>query len=130
MTTGLSATQANAYLNSLTRAAAYTAPAAFFIKLHLGDPGSAGTANAAAETTRKAIGAAAASGGSTSNSADILWTSYPAAETVSHVSFWDASTAGVFLGSKALTASKTMAIGNTLTLSAAAVVIAITPIAA
>lgn len=34
-----------------------------FVKLHIGDPGEAGTANAAAETTRKSVTGAAASGG-------------------------------------------------------------------
>ena len=118
MALGLKDTVSNAILNALCRNVSWTQPAAFYVKLHLGDPGTAGTANAATETTRKAATFSAASGGSITTSADISWTSYPAAETVSHVSFWDASTSGTFLGNAALTSSQTLAIGNTLTIVA------------
>ena len=118
MALGLKDTVSNAILNALCRNTAWSQPAAFYVKLHLGDPGTAGSANAATETTRKAATFSAASGGSITTSADISWTSYPAAETVSHVSFWDASTSGNYLGDAALTASQTLAIGNTLTIVA------------
>ena len=42
-----------------------------YIKLHLGDPGEAGTANPAAETTRKAVSFSAASSGSMASSATV-----------------------------------------------------------
>jgi hypothetical protein len=84
-----------------------------YVKLHLGDPGEDGTANAAAETTRKAASFGASSGGTATSDADLTWTSYAAAETVTHISLWDNSTAGNCLGAGALTASKTLAIGDT-----------------
>jgi hypothetical protein len=118
MATGLSSTIANSILNSLCRATSWTAPTAFYVKLHLGDPGASGASNAATETTRKAITFSAASGGAITNSAGVSWTSYPATETVSHVSFWDASSAGNFLGSDALNSSVSAVTGNTLTLAA------------
>lgn len=65
-----------------------------FAKMHVGDPGAAGTSNPAAETTRAAITWAAASGGAASNSATINWTNVSTTETWTHVTVWDASTAG------------------------------------
>lgn len=103
---------------------AFTAPSAWYVKLHTGDPGEAGTANAATETTRKSVTSwAASSGGSKASSAAVSWTSYPAAETITHVSIWDASTSGNCLGSGALTASKTLAIGDTLTINSGSITI-------
>jgi hypothetical protein len=116
MATGLASAIANSILDALCRNVAWTQPPAFWVKLHIGDPGAAGTANAATETTRKQPTISAASGGAITNSGAVQWTSYPAAETVSHVSFWDASTAGTFLGSDALNTSRTLAIGDTLTI--------------
>jgi hypothetical protein len=118
MALGLKDTVSNAILNALCRNVTWTQPAAFYIKLHLGDPGTAGTGSPATETTRKLCTFSAASAGSITTSADISWTSYPAAETVSHVSFWDAVSAGTYLGDASLTASQTLAIGNTLTIVA------------
>ena len=90
-----------------------------YVKLHVGDPGEDGTANAASETTRKVVATwAAASGGSKASSAAVSWTNYPATETVSHVSLWDASTSGNCFGSGALSSSISM-VGpgsNTLTI--------------
>src|ERR1051325_1437969 len=99
MTTGLASATLNSWLNGLCRNVAWTQPAAFWVKLHLGDPGAAGTANAAANTTRKQATFSAASAGAITTSGDLAWTSVPNAETYSHVSFWDASTSGTFLGS-------------------------------
>lgn len=118
MATGLAAAIANSILDALCRSVTWTEPADFYVKLHLGDPGAAGTSNPATETTRKQVVFSAASGGAITNSNAPSWTSYPAAETISHVSFWDAASAGTFLGSDALNASKTPGIGDTLTLAA------------
>lgn len=104
----------NALLDLVFNGTAFTALSTVYVKLHTGAPGEAGTANAATETTRKAMTTGAASGGTTSNDAAITWTSYPAAETVSHISIWDNVSAGNCLLTGALTASKTMAIGDTL----------------
>jgi hypothetical protein len=86
------------------------------VKLHVGDPGEDGTANAAGETTRQSASFGASSSGTATSDADITWTSYSTAETVTHISMWDSATAGNCLGSGALTASKTLAIGDTLTI--------------
>lgn len=92
------------------------AKAARYAKLHTGDPGEAGTSNAAGETTRKSItGAAAASGVFTSVN-DLIWTSVSTTETYTHISIWDASTAGNCLWSGALTASKAVTAGDTFTI--------------
>lgn len=94
-----------------------TANAGFFVKLHLGSPGAAGTSNPAAHTTRVAVTfGSAASAGAISNTAAVSFTSYTANENVTHVSFWDAVTAGNFLGADDLPATKSMQIGDTLTI--------------
>ena len=130
MATGLASGIANSILDSLCRNVTWTAPAGFFVKLHTGDPGSAGTANAAGNTTRVAATCSAASGGGITNSADIAWTNVGTAETYSHVSFWSASTAGTFLGSDDLAVSRTVAVGDNFTILAGSLTLALTPIAA
>lgn len=116
MADGLATATANSILDALVRSQTWSEPAGFFVKLHIGDPGSAGTGNPATETTRKSPTYSAASGGAITNDGAVSWTSYPAAETISWVSFWDAVSAGTFLGKKALTANRTPAIGDTVTL--------------
>lgn len=130
MTVGLAAAVANAFLDALGNAANYTAPTVFYVKLHTGDPGSAGTSNAAANTTRKQASFAAASGGAITTDADLSWTNVPNAETYSHVSFWDHATAGNFLGSDDLATSRTVAVGDNFTIATGDLDLAFTPIAA
>lgn len=113
MAVGIVTTQANALLDAVFRSVAYTDPVAFFMKLHLGDPGSAGTANAAAHTTRVAVTFSAASGGAITNSAAVTFTSMAAAETITHWSGWDASTAGNFIFSDDFAVARLVAIGDT-----------------
>jgi hypothetical protein len=128
MTAGLSAANlANKWLDMLA-GTAFTAPAAFWVALHTGDPGSAGTANASAVTTRQQVTWSAASGGSKSQSTSPTAWSMTATETIAYVSFWDASTAGNFLGSAAVTTSRSVVNGDTITLNT--LTIAFTPIAA
>ena len=115
MTVGLASAQATALLN-LYRATNITAPANVYLKLHTGDPGSAGTANASAVTTRNAITFSAPSSGSMALSS-VGSFSMTTSETISHVSIWDASTSGNFLQSAALTASVPVINGSTLTFS-------------
>lgn len=113
MTVGLSTTHAHAILN-VFRGTTYTAPASVWLRLHTGDPGAAGTANASAETSRRQVTFGAPSAGSSVASA-VSWTGWTAGtETITHVSLWDASTAGNFLISGALAASKTVANGDTI----------------
>jgi hypothetical protein len=86
---------------------------AVYLKLHTGDPGEAGTSNAATETTRKAVTFAAASSGSMTSSATVEWTNVSTTETYSHWSLWDASTSGNCLWSGALASSAAVTAGDT-----------------
>ena len=106
MAEGLSATVANGLLDAVCRAVNYTAPTAVWIKLHTGAPGSAGTSNAATETTRKqATFGTGASGGTIANTVAITWTSISGSQDATHFTAWDASTAGNFLFSGTITAN-------------------------
>lgn len=103
----------NAMLDALCRGVAFDNDEVW-VKLHTGAPGSAGTSNAAANTTRQqATFGSGASTGAISNTAAITWTNVPNAETYTHVSLWSASTSGTFLGSDDLSTSQTMQVGNT-----------------
>jgi hypothetical protein len=129
MVVGISAVNwANAALNVL-RGTTWTG-VSVFVKLHTGDPGSAGaTAAAVGSTTRPAITWSAASGGSMSiTGTNPSWTNGGTSETLSHISLWDASTAGNFLGSAALGSTQAWASANTYTLTSATV--SYSPIAA
>lgn len=130
MTAGLADTTANGFLNALCRATSYSA-AAFYLKLHTGDPGSAGANNAFGDTTRQAVtfGSVAAAG-SISSTADTTWTGLSTGGTLTHVSFWTASTAGTFLGSSSLAANKTVNSGDNFTISSGNATLSFTPIAA
>lgn len=130
MATGIASAMANSMLNALCRNVAWTQPAAFYVKLHTADPGSAGATAAAANTTRQSAAFSASSAGAIQNNADIVWTNVSNSETYSHVSFWDASTAGTFLGSAALTASKAVTAGDTFTIASGSLTLSITPVAA
>lgn len=105
----------NALLDTLRNQS--LAVAAVYIKLHTGDPGEAGTSNAATETTRKAISFSAASSGSMVSSAAVDWTNVSTTETYSHWSAWDNSTAGNCLWTGALNASASVTAGDTFTLT-------------
>jgi hypothetical protein len=113
----------NALLDLVCNGTAFTALSTLYVKLHTGAPGEAGTANAATETTRDSITFGAASGGVATSDSAQQWTSYPAAETVSHISIWDAATSGNCLFTGALAASRTMAIGDTLDIASGAITI-------
>jgi hypothetical protein len=91
---------------------AYSASATF-LKLHLGNPGEAGTGNPAVETTRKAVSFGAASGGSKASTATVEWTNVAATEVYTHWSMWDNSTAGNALWYGALSAAASVTAGDT-----------------
>lgn len=95
----------------------FTAPAAVYAQLFVGDPGEDGTANTATETSRKAVEFGAASGGVISLSNSPTWTNVAGSETFSHVALFDASSAGNCLGSGALASPKAVTAGDTFTLS-------------
>lgn len=119
---------ANKMLDHLRGGTAWTQPAGLYVKLHIGDPGSAGTTSPSAVTTRsQATYAAAASGAIALTGTNPSW-SMTATETITHVSVWDASTSGNFLWSAALSASKSVVNGDTLTLTSLG--FSLTPLAA
>ena len=120
---------ANQWLNMLG-AAAFTAPVGTYVKLHTADPGSAGATAASTVTTRPAVTWAAASAGSKASNNTPSWAAWGGTngEVVTHISVWDASSAGNFLFSAALSASKTVNTGDTLNLTSLSY--ALTPIAA
>lgn len=104
---------ANSFLDAVARAVAYS-EAEFWVKLHIGAPGAAGTSNAAAETTRKqATFGVGATSRAISNTVAVEWLNVSTTETYTHVSFWDASTAGNFLGSDDLSSSAPVTAGDT-----------------
>jgi hypothetical protein len=88
-----------------------------WVKLHVGDPGAAGTANAAVETTRKQATWSAASAAEKTTSADLTWTAVAGSEDYTHVSFWSASSGGSFGGSGTITANAVTS-GDTFTILA------------
>jgi hypothetical protein len=110
MAVGLSAAIANDILDAICKNDALTTlpVAAVWVKLHVGDPGSAGTANAAGNTTRKQVTfGSAASGGAISNTAALTWSTSEVntSEDYTHYSAWSASSAGTFLFSGTVTAN-------------------------
>ena len=131
MATGLAAAIAQSMLNALCRNIAWTQPAGFFLKLHTADPGAAGATAAFGDATRQSVTfSAAASDGTITNSADVNWTNVSAAGTVTHVSFWSAVSAGVFLGSDDLATPRTLAIGDNFTILTGDVDLSLAPVAA
>jgi hypothetical protein len=120
--------EANEILDAWAGRTTYTGNAAVWAKLHLADPGSAGTTSPAASTTRKQVTWAAAASQAVESSADLVWSGgdLTATETITHLSFWTASTAGTFLGSAALNASAAMTAGETLTIAAGSFDVSIT----
>lgn len=121
MTVGIAASQANSLLDTLLGST--------FIQLHTADPGAAGTNAVSSVTTRPASTYAAASAGSKALSAAASWTAWAgSSETITHISFWTAATAGTFKTSMALTTAKPMTPGDTLNLNTATMTLA--PLAA
>lgn len=119
MTAGLSAVNlANKWLNMLA-ATAFTAPAAFWVMPHTGDPGATGANNTITSVTRQQVTWAAAASGSIAASNSPTWSSwaFTSPSTLTHISFWDASTSGNFLGSCPLSAAQVVVTGNNVVLS-------------
>lgn len=132
MTVGVSTVNtANAWLNATrTGGSNITAPATCYVQLHTADPGASGTtAVSVGSTTRNSVTHNAASSGSiTLASMGGTWTNGGTSETITHISVWNASSAGTFFYSVALTASQAWASGNTFTLNS--LTVSISPLAA
>jgi hypothetical protein len=109
MPTSWSATAGNAALDALL--ATYS-----FCKLHIGNPGATGTANPAAETTRKQITWAAAVNGTASNTNLLSWTNVAGTEDYTHFTVWTLVAGGVFGFSGRITALP-VTIGDTFSIA-------------
>ncbi|MEU4590046.1 phage tail fiber protein [Micromonospora aurantiaca (nom. illeg.)] len=132
MATGLSTTNlANAWLSTMRGGGSgtnFTAPAALYAQAHSADPGASGTTGVSTGVaTRQAMAFGAPSGGSMSLSTAPSWTA-TGSDTITHVSIWSATSAGTFYASAALTASRTVANGDTLSL--ATMTFSLSPLAA
>lgn len=124
MATGLSSYSANAFLNALGRNTSF-AVATAYIKLHIGDPGANGTANAATETTRKSALFATASSGSMASTADITWTNIAGSEDATFFTAWDAASSGNFLFSGTITGNAYTA-GDTYVIPSGSLTVSLT----
>lgn len=98
MATGLGSAGANTALDAFV--ALYP-----WVKLHIGDPGAAGTGNPAVETTRKQATFSASASGATTNTGAVTWNAVAASEDYTHFTLWTASSAGTFGGSGLVTAA-------------------------
>jgi hypothetical protein len=118
MALGLSASYANRFLDYIGNATApAAAPTNVYLKLHVGDPGSAGTANPGGNDTRKIVSFGTAASGLMSNDVAITWTGaeVDTSEDYTHWSLWDNLTAGNFVGSGLMTANA-VTIGDEFTI--------------
>lgn len=123
MAVGVSSTLANRWLDYGRGAGAPTAITGVFVQLHTANPGTAGTTAVSSVTTRPSATFGAAAAGVISLSNTPSWATWAGTngEIISHISVWDAASAGNFLWSAALTTSKTMNTGDTLNLTSASV---------
>ena len=124
MATGLSAYLANKFLDAVGNATAYSA-SNVYVKLHIGDPGAAGTANPATETTRKEVTFAAASIGSIASDADVIWTNIAGSQDATYFTAWDNLTTGNFLFSGTVTGNAYTA-GDTYTIASGSLTASLT----
>ena len=134
MAVGLSAVNtANKLLNTIGSTGTTFTAGSLYVALHTdatadAGPGSLGTANPSAVTTRyKCTFGAAGSGSMALASMSGTW-SMTATENIKYITLWDASTAGTFLWSVQLTTPKSVVSGDTLSLTS--LTLAFTPIAA
>lgn len=112
-----------ALLDAVLRNTSYTSPTTVYVSLHTGSPGDADDGaneitTSGSAYSRQSATFAAASAGSISTNAAI---NYSAATsnwgTVSHIGIYDASTGGNLLFHGALTTSKTIETGDTLSIA-------------
>lgn len=115
----------NLLINYLLNTSAVTRPTAWYVQLHMTDPTDTGTAGTqptitAGDYDRKTLGATGmttATTGSNTNPAAVSWTANAAAATYTftHISIWDAVTAGNCLFTGALAVPELVAANGVLT---------------
>ena len=116
--TGFTPYFANKVMDHCIGGASWSPPATVYLKLHIGDPGPDGTAKPSATSTRKAATWSAAANGLIALAADVTWTA-TAKESISHISGWDALTAGNCLFTDELDEAKNLFVGDTFDLPSA-----------
>ena len=124
MAHGISAYLGNSWMDALGNATSFSV-AVPYVKLHVGDPGAAGTANPATETTRKSVSFSAATSGGLTSDADVSWTNIAGSQDATHFTCWDNISAGNFLFSGAITAGAFTA-GDTYTISSGNLTVSLT----
>lgn len=124
MATGISNYLANKWLDALGNNTAFSVTAVY-VKLHVGDPGSAGTANAATETIRRPVSFAASANGVLASDADTTWTNIAGSQDATFFTAWDDVTAGTFLFSGTITGNPYTA-GDTYTITSGALTASLT----
>ena len=124
MATGLSSYLANAFLDAVGNNTSF-AVSTVYVKLHVGDPSSNGTANPATEVTRKSVSFGAASGGSLASDAAVTWTNIAGSEDATYFTAWDNASAGNFLFSGTITANPYTA-GDTFTIASGDLTVSLT----
>jgi hypothetical protein len=129
MALGLSATNfADVAINYFLKATAGTVPAANYVQLHtdVGEPGAVGTANVCTGAvgalrvviTYGAISTVSTTRSITSSGTAPSWVTWDGGPVnIKYISVWSAVTAGNFLFSAQLTATKAITNGDTFTLS-------------
>ena len=130
MAVGLAASIAAELLDALFNSDAYDGPTNIYAKLHVGDPGAAGTGNPAGNTTRQEVTFAAASGGTIANDARRRLDEREHERGLHvHLPVGQTSSAGNFLGSGAVV-SNSVTIGDTYTIAIGDLDVVISPVAA
>lgn len=124
MATGISSYLADQWLDALGNNDTF-AVAAVYVKLHVGDPGAAGTSNAATETTRKEASFSAASSGTLTSDAAVTWTNIAGSQDATHFTAWDNISTGNFLFSGTITANAYTA-GDTFTIASGSLTVSLT----
>ena len=124
MATGISSYMANKWLDAMGNNTSFAVTTAY-IKLHVGDPGANGTANAATETTRKVVSFAASSSGSLASDAAITWTNIAGSQDATYFTAWDSLTTGNFLFSGTITGNPYTA-GDTYTIPSGSLTVSLT----
>ncbi len=124
MATGLSEYLANELLDAVGNNSSF-AVSTVYVKLHVGDPSSTGTANAATETTRKAASFGASAGGILTSDAAVTWTNIAGSQDATFFTAWDAETSGNFLFSGTITANPYTA-GDTFTIASGDLTVSLT----
>lgn len=109
MATSWSPTAGNAALDTLLSTYSW-------VKLHVGQPGAAGTSSPAVETTRQQATWGAAASGAAANTNVLTWTNVAGSEDYTFFSVWTLAAAGVFGFSGSITANAVTA-GNTFVIA-------------